>query len=312
MTGGKIPKGADSIVIVENSSGFSNSKTVEIFKEAKIGNHIRKKGEEIKQGDVIISKNTCVTPNEIGALATFGYKKISVTIRPKVAIFVTGNELVEPGDKIKLGQIYNSNLYILVELAKKSGVEIVMMETIKDDKNSLSKSLSKALKTCNIIISSGGISMGRFDYVREVYNKLGVNEHFWKVAQKPGKPLFFGTVESTLIFGLPGNPVSSFICFIEYVYPVMQELQRKKINFKHYAILTESFPAENNKHRYLFGRSWIDSDGKILCAPSSKSGSHMITSSLESNCILESPPKNKNLKPGDKITINLLNWRNIE
>jgi len=312
MTGGKIPKGADSIVIVENSSGFSNSKTVEIFKEAKIGNHIRKKGEEIKQGDVIISKNTCVTPNEIGALATFGYKKISVTIRPKVAIFVTGNELVEPGDKIKLGQIYNSNLYILVELAKKSGVEIVMMETIKDDKNSLSKSLSKALKTCNIIISSGGISMGRFDYVREVYNKLGVNEHFWKVAQKPGKPLFFGTVESTLIFGLPGNPVSSFICFIEYVYPVMQELQRKKINFKHYAILTESFPAENNKHRYLFGRSWINSDGKILCAPSSKSGSHMITSSLESNCILESPPKNKNLKPGDKITINLLNWRNIE
>ena len=312
MTGAAIPDGADAIVIVENTNGFSDSGTVQIFQEANIGDHIRRKGEEIEKSDALISRGTCITPSEMGTLATFGYETVSVMIKPKVAIFVTGSELIEPGNKIKIGQIYNSNLYMFTELAKKSRVEVVMREVIKDDKDSLRRLLSEALQTCDVIISSGGVSMGRFDYVREVYNKLGVQEHFWKVAQKPGKPLFFGTVDSTLIFGLPGNPVSSFICYVEYVHPVMQDLQLKKRDPKHQAILTENFPVESKKHRYLFGRSWIDSKGKLLCSPESKVGSHMLTASLESNCILESPPGKQGLKVGDEITINLLNWRNIE
>jgi len=311
MTGGKIPKGADSIVIVENSSGFSDSTTVEIFKEAKAGDHIRKQGEEIQKGDVVIPKGTCITPSEIGVLATFGYEKLSVMIKPKVAIFVTGNELIEPGKKIKSGQIYNSNLYMLSELVEKSGAEIVIREVIKDDRSSLRILLSDALQNCDVIISSGGVSMGRFDYVREVYKGLGVQEHFWKVAQKPGKPLFFGTLESSLIFGLPGNPISSFICYVEYIHPVIQGFQNKKKNLKHRAILTKNFAVESKKHRYLFGKSWINSSGKLLCLPVSKHGSHMLTASLESNCILESPPGKKELRAGDKITINLLNWRNL-
>ena len=312
MTGGKIPEGADSIVIVENSSGFSDSKTVEIYKEANIGDHIRRQGEEIQEGDVIISMGTCITPSEIGILATFGYEKVSVMIKPKVAIFVTGNELVEPGNKIKSGQIYNSNLYMLSELAEKSGVEIVMSEVIKDDKDSLRKLLSNALQICDIIISSGGVSMGRFDYVREIYNELGVQEHFWKVAQKPGKPLFFGTMKSSLIFGLPGNPISSLFFYVEYIHSTIHGFQKKKKDSKYRAILTENFAVENKKHRYLFGQSWIDpSSGKLFCSPTSKLGSHMLTASIESNCILESPPGKQGLKAGDKITINLLNWRNF-
>jgi len=313
MTGGKIPKGADSIVIVENSSGFLDSKTVKIFKEAKIGEHIRKRGEEVQEGDVVISKGTCITPSEIGILATFGCEKISVMIKPKVGIFVTGNELIEPGHKIKLGQIYNSNFYVFSELVEQSGAEIVMSEVIKDDKDSLQKSFSTALQVCDIIISSGGVSMGRFDYVREVYNELGVQEHFWKVAQKPGKPLFFGTMGTSLIFGLPGNPVSSFICYMKYIDPVIQNSQNKKRNSEeHQGILTKDFPVDSKKHRYLFGKSWIDSHGKLLCTPTSKMGSHMLTASLRSNCILESPPGKHELKAGDKITINLLNWRKFK
>ena len=312
MTGGKIPKGADSIVIVENSSGFLDSKTVKIFKEAKIGEHIRKRGEEVQEGDVVISKGTCITPSEIGILATFGCKKISVIIKPKVGIFVTGNELIEPGHKIKLGQIYNSNFYVFSELVEQSGAEIVMSEVIKDDKDSLQKSFSKALQVCDIIISSGGVSMGRFDYVREVYNELGVQEHFWKVAQKPGKPLFFGTMGTSLVFGLPGNPVSSFICYMKYINSVIQNLQKKKMNPQLQGILAKDFPVDSKKHRYLFGKSWIDSHGKLLCTPTSKMGSHMLTASLRSNCILESPPGKHELKAGDKITINLLNWRKFK
>ena len=169
MTGAAIPDGADAIVIVENTSGFSDSGTVQIFQEAKIGEHIRRQGEEIQEGDVLISRGTCITAGEIGILATFGYEKVSVMIKPKVAIFVTGSELIEPGNKIKTGQIYNSNLYMFTELAEKSGVEVVMREVIKDDKDSLRRLLSEALQICDVIISSGGVSMGRFDYVREVY-----------------------------------------------------------------------------------------------------------------------------------------------
>jgi len=312
MTGAVIPDGADAIIIVENTSGFLDSETVYIFQEAKIGEHIRRKGEEIQKDEILLSRGICITPNEIGTLASFGYDKISFMKIPKIAIIVTGSELIEPGNKIELGRIYNSNLYMIAELAKKSRVEIVMREVIKDDKDYLCRLLSEALQTCDVIISSGGISMGRFDYMREVYNKLGVQEHFWKVAQKPGKPLFFGTLDSKLIFGLPGNPVSSFICYMEYIYPVLQDMQKKTKDFKQQAILTETFPVDSKKHRYLFGRSWIDSSGRLLCSPTSKTGSHMVTAFLGSNCIMVSPPGKKFMKKGDKITINQLNWRNNE
>ena len=113
-------------------------------------------------------------------------------------------------------------------MVDRAGGEVVMQDVIKDDKDSLREFLSRALETCDVIISSGGVSMGRYDYVRDVFIELGVVEHFWKVAQKPGKPLFFGTGNSTLIFGLPGNPVSSYIGFMEWVWPVLETMMGKK------------------------------------------------------------------------------------
>ncbi len=311
MTGAIIPNGADAIVMVEDTSGFSDTDSVQIFQEAKIGKHIRKKGEEIQDGDVLIPKGTCITPNEIGTLATFGYGEISVAQKPRIAIFGTGDELVEPGIKLKPGQIYNSNLYIFAELAEKSGVEVIMRDVIKDDRKLLRAFLSKALKTCDMVISSGGVSMGRFDYVRDVLMELGVKEHFWKVAQKPGKPLFFGTAESTLIFGLPGNPISSYIGFMEWVWPVLDVMMGKPEQNFLTGILKASFPREKVKCRFLFGKAWME-DGKLVCRPSSKMGSHMLSSSLEANCILGSATGDSSLQPGEEIRINVLPWKNIK
>ena len=123
--------------------------------------------------------------------------------RPKVAIFGTGDELIEPGNELKPGEIYNSNLYVFSELVEYTGAEVIRQGIIKDNKDSLRSFLSEALDTCEVVISSGGVSMGRYDYVRDVFMELGVEDHFWKVAQKPGKPLFFGTMNSTLIFWSP-------------------------------------------------------------------------------------------------------------
>ena len=310
MTGAEIPKGADAIIMVEDTSGFSNNDYVKVMISASSGAHIRKKGEEINEGDVLIKKGARITANELGTCATFGYGDLSVSKKPKVSIFGTGNELVEPGKKLGKGQIYNSNLYVFTDLVEKAGAQIKMREVIKDDKESLKSFLSQALEKSDIIISSGGVSMGRYDYVRDVFIELGVKEHFWKVAQKPGKPLFFGTKEKKIIFGLPGNPVSSYIGFMKWVWPAIQTLMGENIERPLYGTLDELFPREKTKHRFLFGLAEYK-NGLLMCRPTSRLGSHMLTSALGANCILESESGDGPLKPGDLIKINLLPWKTI-
>ena len=310
MTGAEIPRGADAIIMVEDTSGFSNNDSVKVKNSASSGAHIRKIGEEISEGDVLIKKGTRITANELGICATFGYGALIVSKKPKVSIFGTGDELVEPGKKLGKGQIYNSNLYVFTDLVEKAGALIQMKEVIKDDKESLKSFLSQALEESDIIISSGGVSMGRYDYIREVFIELGVKEHFWKVAQKPGKPLFFGTEEHKLIFGLPGNPVSSYIGFMEWVWPVIQSLMGKNIERPLYGKLEEFFPREKTKHRFLFGQAGYK-NGEIICRPTSRLGSHMLTSALGANCILGSESGDGPLKPGDLIKIKLLPWKTL-
>ena len=311
MTGAKIPDGADAIIMVEDSSGFSDSGTVQIMIETFAGKHIRKMGEEIKEGETLIQKGTTATPSEIGTCATFGYGELVVSKKPNIAIFGTGDELIEPGKNLGEGQIYNSNLYVFKELVDRAGGEVVMQDVIKDDKDSLREFLSRALETCDVIISSGGVSMGRYDYVRDVFIELGVVEHFWKVAQKPGKPLFFGTGNSTLIFGLPGNPVSSYIGFMEWVWPVLETMMGKKESKKVTGILKKPFPREKVKYRFLFGDAWIE-NGQLVCQPSTKVGSHMLSSSLQANCILGTMQGNNPLQPGEPIEVNMLPWKFIK
>ena len=311
MTGAKIPKGADAIIMVEDTSGFSNDESVQIMIEAKVGQHIRKMGEEINEGDILIKKGTIISTSEIGVCASSGYGELAVSKKPKVAIFATGNELVEPGKNLKEGEIYNSNLFLFADLVNKAGSKVLMRNVIKDDKSSLRSFLFDALETCDVIISSGGVSMGRYDYVREVFIDLGVKEHFWKVAQKPGKPFFFGTNNKSLIFGLPGNPVSAYIGFMIWVWPVLKELMGSLKDQSVKGRLSEPFPLEKLKQRYLFGQSWIE-NGKLRCKASTKIGSHMLSSALEANCILSASKGEGFLKPGDFIDVTMLPWKTIK
>ena len=311
MTGAKIPSGSDAVIMVEDTDGFSDNDNVQVMIEAQPGKHIRVKGEEINKGDILIPNRTPITASEIGICATFGYGELNVSKKPKIAIFGTGNELVEPGNNLNEGEIYNSNLYVFSDIVRNVGGKILMQDVLKDNKKNLKSFLSEALESCDVVISSGGVSMGRFDYVRDVFIELGVEEHFWKVAQKPGKPLFFGSGNKTLIFGLPGNPVSSYIGFMVWVWPILNEMMGGNTLNPIQGELIEPFPVENIKYRYLFGQAWIE-NGKILCKPSRKIGSHMLTSSLNANCILGAEPSDKKLNPGDLILVNLLPWKTIE
>jgi len=307
MTGAAIPVGADAVVPVEKTSGFNNLGKVKIFIETKVDRHIRFKGEETQQGELLIRKNTKISPTELGILATFGYHKINVYRQPRVAIFATGNELVDPGQNLKDGQIYNSNFYVLSNLVQRAGAKILLKQVVKDNPEDLMEFMGSALKNCDLIISSGGVSMGRFDYVREVLQSLKVKEHFWRVAQKPGKPLFFGTRKKTMLFGLPGNPVSAFIGFMEYIWPVLSNLSGAESEQSFDSYLSTSFPREAQKHRFLFGKVWFD-NGRWLCRPSLKTGSHMLTSALNANCILSVPPGPEPLIQGTLVSTKFLPW----
>ena len=311
MTGAPIPQGADAIVIVEDSNGYESGPEVQIYTEVQEGQHIRREGEEIQLGDLLINDGTCITTAEIGTMATFGYKDIQVYRKPKLALFATGDELVEPGNDLLPGQIYNSNIYVFEDLARRAGAEVVLKNVIKDDKDSLKTFLADTFDSCDMVISSGGVSMGKFDYVRDVFMELGVQEHFWKVAQKPGRPLFFGSNSTALIFGLPGNPVSAFIGFMEYVWPVLESMTGQSRASTISAVLDESFPLDAVKTRYLFGNTWSE-DGQLICVPSKKVGSHMLTSSLEANCIIVADPGDIPLTKGAQIRVRLLPWKSIK
>ena len=311
MTGAEIPTGADAVVIVENSSGFTDTNLVNIYKEVKVNENIRLKAEEIKKNAIILENGQKIGPYELANATSFGYEKISVYQKPKISIFTTGNELVLPGAKLKSGQIYNSNLFLLVELAKNIGLDVEYAEILKDDEDELKNSIINGLKKSDIIISSGGISMGKYDFLKSVYEDIGVEQLFHKISQKPGKPMFCGVSNKKFIFGLPGNPISCLICFLEYIWPLAEKMMGN--NFEHIykeAELTNSFPIENNKHRFLLGKVFLHKN-KLYASPSKKIGSHMLSSTIDSNAILMSNPCLNKLEKGDKIKFKFFPWMNL-
>jgi len=310
MTGAPLPAGTDAVVPVECSSGYDMD-PVEVHEPVKARANIRFEGEEIEVGSSLISPGTRVGPAEHGVLASFGFAEVRVYRRPRVAVYGTGDELQEPGRPLEPGQIYNSNLHVLTDLARRVGAEIHFSGVIRDDKQALTEFLSEALDRCDVVISSGGVSMGKFDLVRRTLVQLGVQDRFWKVRQKPGKPLFFGVRGNTLVFGLPGNPVSSFICFMEYLWPTLKKMQGQPPNRKVMAKLCAPFHRDAERHRFLFGRAYNDL-GTIRVEPTTRLGSNMITAGLGANCILEAPPDSEALEIGRDVSIRLLPWGDLE
>lgn len=215
MTGAPIPKGADSILQVELTSSDDSSVTLQ--KEG-MKHFIRKQGENLTKGQVALKAGTFLTPSRIGLCATMGHNSIPVVKRLRVAIISTGDELKQPGDKLERGEIYESNSFGLAGLVKWLGHHPVRMHCVGDTLDSLRESLNTAAEDCDLILTSGGVSMGEWDLVRKIMEDEG-DVHFWRVKLRPGSPPLFGLWKDTPIFGLPGNPVSSHVVFRILVGP---------------------------------------------------------------------------------------------
>ncbi len=227
FTGGVIPTGADAVVMVENTSGWGE--TFDLKKSASPGQNIRDRGGDVREGDVILRSGTEIGAPEIALAATQGYGELPVYRRPKVVVLSTGTELVTPGERdLSPGEIYDSNSFATMSQAREAGAEARRLHAASDDADVLRDALREALETADVVVTSGGVSVGEKDLVKSTLLELGVDQVFWGVKFKPGKPLFFGKRDDVRFFGLPGNPVSAMVCFELFVRPALMRMMGRE------------------------------------------------------------------------------------
>ncbi len=310
MTGAPMPDGADTVVIFEHTSGFGG-RTIDIFKAPPFRANVRYAGEEVRKGEVVLHRGTRLTPAETGVLATLGKATAPVYRRPKVGIVTVGDELRLPGEELDGGALYNSNRFALSSCVAGAGAEVTGLWQVPDDITLLREALADALLCSDMLLTAGGISTGEYDYLQQLLTRLGVQQEFWKVAQKPGKPFFFGTAyDKKMVFGLPGNPVSALVCFLEYGMPALFAMQGASCSNTLQAELVRPFSADKKRYRFLFGNIW-QKDEKLFCEAAGKIESHMLTSLLGANCLIGAPAAPQPLPSGTAVRCAMLPWSSL-
>lgn len=229
MTGAPVPEGADAVVPFEQTE--EKDGRVTIFGQVKKGDHIRWRGEDFQPGDLLLAAGSVIRPAEVSLLASFGITEVSVCRPVRIAILSTGDELQEPGEERVTGRIVDSNSWALAAAIRETGAEPVLLGIARDDRDSLREKLKAGLEA-DVLVTSAGVSAGDRDYVREILDELGVEQKFWKVGIKPGKPTAFALRGATPVFSLPGNPVSTMITFEEFVRPALLKMMGHKEIFK--------------------------------------------------------------------------------
>lgn len=304
MTGAPIPEGADAVIMVENTREEGGA--VEVYEEVEKGKNIRLAGEDIKNGEFVMGKGSLICPSHIGMLASMGISAVNIVTRPKVAILATGDEVISIEENLRPGKVRNSNEYSLYSQIIEAGGIPVNKGVAKDSRENLRKALASCLD-CDIIVTSGGVSMGEYDYVKDVMNELGMEEKFWKVAMRPGKPNLFGTIEGKPFFGLPGNPVSTIIGFEVFVKPlIMKMLGRTDVDRREVeAVLEED--VKTKKGLTFFVRAVTNwQDGGYVTKTTGPQGSGMLSSMVKANSLMIIPEYEEKVKKGSKVKVRLL------
>ena len=304
MTGAPVPDGADTVIPVEDTEAQANG-SVAFLEAAERGQYIRRAGEEMRRGAIVVPKGSRLRPAEIGMAATVGRAEILAYPKPRVAVISTGDELVEPGTVLKRGQIYNSNAYALAAQVEDAGGVVTQRLHARDTPEALREAFD-ACAGVDVLLTSGGVSVGDFDYVKAVFAERGTVD-FWRVAIRPGKPLAFGQWGRTLFFGLPGNPASSMVTFELFVRPALRKmaghsaLTRPEIK----ATLTED--AEHTPGRRSYQRAVVSGqDGKNTVRTTGAQGSGMLSPLVQANALLVLPAETAVFPKGTEVTVLLL------
>ena len=305
MTGGKIPKGVDTVIPIELIDYKDNYITfIEI---PKIGANIRKSGEDIAKKDIVLNKGTLLHPPELGLIASLGFSKIKVFKKLKVGFFSTGDEIIETGKKIRSGQVYDSNRFTVHSMLKRLNVNCIDLGLVPDNKKVIKNNLQKLAKEVDLIITTGGVSVGEADYMKEVLKEIG-EVLFWKLSIKPGRPMAYGKIKNTDFFGLPGNPVSAMVTFYQVVQNAIKIRSGAKIDNQIPLFKVECVESIFKKPgRTEFQRGILfESKGVWKVKTTGKQGSAILTSMSKANCFIVLDADKGSIKVGEIVDIQLI------
>jgi molybdopterin molybdotransferase len=301
MTGAPMPKGADGVVMVEDTERAGSR--VRVLCPVEPGDNIGEAGEDIKKGELILAKGDLIGPAEVGMLAALGHASVRLSCRPEVAVIATGDEIVEPGRKTRPGQIRNSNGHALRAMALQAGARASYLGIARDKKTSLELKIRKA-RQADILVLSGGVSVGDYDLVKEELRGFGVRPVFWQVRIKPGKPVFFGVRGRQLVFGLPGNPTSAMVTFHLFVRPAIDKMLGRKIMGprRGKAVLEEEISLKPGRMQFL--RGLLKGDGPVLSvAPYPDQRSGVLKSMVRSRALIVLPADVSRAERGREVEV---------
>ncbi len=303
MTGAVIPPGCDTVVMQEQVEPQADDR-VSIQSGHRGGEHVRKAGEDLMAGDRVLSPGRRLTPADLGLIASLGLDKVGVVRQPRVAMFTSGDELREIGTKLPTGCIYDSNRYTLYGMLKQLGIEPIELGIVADRRDALKATLRHAAAHADVIISTGGVSVGEADYVRDTLAELG-NVHFWKVGMRPGRPFAFGAIAEAWFFGLPGNPVSTMATFHQFVQPALRRLAGEQ-NLATLRLQVPCItPLKKRPGRMEFQRGILESDanGHTVVRSTGEQGSGILSSMSKANCFIILPVECGDVTTGTLVDV---------
>ena len=325
-TGAAVPEGADAVVPVERSErlaigratpanladaeaagppGATPDGRVRVPATA-VGENVRYAGEDVRAGDVVLRAGAALGPAELGVAASVGRPTVRCARRPRVFLLVTGDELTQPGEGLRPGAIYSSNRFALAGQIERAGAEAAGTESVPDTAAGTRTALTRALAAADVVIVSGGVSVGPHDHVKGALRELGVEERFWGVRLRPGKPAWFGVRDRALVYGLPGNPVSAMVTFQLFVRPALAAMQGAEPSARRgEAILDQPFPRNPRREEAVRVRLRPDRDG-WHATPTGEQGSHMLTSMLGADALMFVASGEGEVSAGERLEIELL------
>ncbi len=309
MTGAPMPPGADAIVRVEDTERGEavqgGEDVVCVRVAASAGRDVRWAGEDVRAGDLILPRGTLVRPAEVGMLAMLGRRHVQVVRRPRVAVLTTGDELVDVDEPVTPGKIRNVNLYSIMAQVRWCGGEPLSLGVARDTIAELEAKVREGM-TADLLVTSAGVSMGDYDVVKVVLDKLG-HIDFWRVNMKPARPLAFGHLGAVPMFGLPGNPAASMVAFEEFVRPAILKMQGRQA-LRHPTMQAVADVALDNRGgRRSFVRGYVYRDGDAYrVRPAGPAGAGIMTAMVRANCFIVIPEQTARVEPGDPIGVELL------
>ncbi|WP_210394563.1 molybdopterin molybdotransferase MoeA [Motiliproteus sediminis] len=302
MTGAQMPQGLDTVIMKE----ICRREGDQLFFPggAKPGQNRRRAGEDLTRGAPAISAGQRLEAAELGMIASLGQSEVQVKRRPRVAYFSTGDEIRSLGQTLEPGQIYDSNRYTITALLASMGIEVIDLGVIPDRAAAIEAAFSGAAAQADVVLSSGGVSLGDADYVKDTLDRLG-HVSFWKMAIKPGRPLAFGRLNDALFFGLPGNPVAVMITFLQFVKPALRKLEGESQWSTPVMELPAGEPMRKKPGRteYIRGSVISDGRGQLQVVSTGQQGSGILTSMSRANCLIELEPERGSVATGDPVRL---------